>query len=429
MRQIFALVVLVFLSAFFSLAETALTTVSKGKIRHFLGQKLPGARALEALRSNPSRFLSVILVCNNVANIAASALATSMVIQIFENAGWGSIGLAVGIATGMTTFVILIFGEITPKTIAIRSADRLALVTAPIIELLAVVLHPLIQVLGFISSPLVRILGGRLPASGPFMTQEELKIMIALGEREGAIEESERRMLHRVFEFGDTAVREVMTPLPDVQALESSITLGRAIQLFAEGWHSRVPVYEENMDSIVGILYARDLLGFPKQRAIEPIRSFLRTALFVPEGKKLDELLHDMQTARTHLAIVVNEYGGTAGIVTLEDLIEEIVGEVYDEFEKVQKRIERVDDRTTLVDARMTVEEVNQALTLKLPTRDYDTLSGFVFGQIGKVPSVGDTVRYAETMFQVERVHRRRITRVRVTQIPLTPEESEVVGG
>ena len=348
---------------------------------------------------------------------------------MFDEGGGGGRGIAIGIATGLVTFLLLIFGEITPKTIAIRNADRISLAIAPGINLLATLLHPVIQALGFISNPLVRILGGKLPDKGPFMTQEELKMLIAMGERDGVILESERQMIHSVFEFGDTAVREVMTPLPDVQGMEANTTIGRATQLFSEGWHSRIPVYEENMDNVIGILYARDLLGFPKHRAIEPIRNALRTTLFVPEGKKLDELLHDMQTARTHIAVVVDEYGGTAGIVTLEDLIEEIVGEVYDEFEKVQKRMERVDDRATLVDARMTIDEVNRGLNLKLPSKDYDTLSGFVFGQIGKVPSVGDTIKYQNMMFQVERVHRRRITRVRITLLPTGPEGSEAVGG
>jgi putative hemolysin len=234
-------------------------------------------------------------------------------------------------------------------------------------------------------------------------------------------------MISSIFDFGETTVREVMTPNPDMQCIEAGKSIEEVIQLIVEGGgHSRIPVYEGNIDNIIGVVYAKDLLRADART--KTIREVMHPVLFIPESKKIDELLHQLQAARAHLAIVVDEYGTTAGLVTLEDLIEEIIGEIHDEFEREYKSIEMLDKGMALVDAKMNVADVNEALKINLPEKDYDTIAGFVLAQLGKVPAVGDLVEQDDVVISIERVHKRRITRLKVTKIQKNIE-SEMVGG
>jgi CBS domain containing-hemolysin-like protein len=425
MSEIISLIFLFILSAFFSAAETALTSLSHIRVGRMAEQKIPGAKLVKRLKEKPSEFLSTILIGNNLVNIAASALATAISIRFFAARGWGGAAAAVGTATGVMTFLILIFGEIIPKTVAIRNAEKLSIFVAPFIFALQAVVKPLAYSIVFISRPLIRLFGGRAPEKGPFVTEEEIRLILAAGEREGVIEEEEREMITSIFEFGETVAREVMTPRPDISAVELNQPVEQIIRIILESGHSRIPIYEGNLDNIVGVIYAKDLLK-PGLKAV--VRDILRPAIFVPETKKVSDLLHEMQSARTHLAMIVDEYGMTSGLVTLEDLIEEIVGEIHDEFEREEKKIVRVDESTAIVDAGLTISDANDLIKLELPEKEYDTLAGFVFGQLGKVPSVGDVVRYKNLLISVERIHRRRITRVKIIKLPRGIEE-EAVGG
>lgn len=317
-------------SAFFSAAETAFTSLSRLKVSHLIERKIPGARMVKRLKDEPARLLSTILIGNNIVNIAASVLATQIVYNYFAARGGGSAGLIIGAATGIMTFFILVFGEITPKTTAIRQAERVALLFAYPLYLISILLTPVAILLTWISAPFVLLLGGHIPEQGPFITEEELKFMISAGEKEGVLEREEKEMISSIFEFGDTLVREVMTPRPDILAVDESESLLAAVDLIRDSGHSRIPVYENNIDNIIGILYAKDLLSARDGK----LKDYMRSALFIPETKKVDELLHQMQANRTHVAIVVDEYGVTSGLVTMEDLIEEIVGEIHDEFER-----------------------------------------------------------------------------------------------
>ncbi len=428
--QFVLLLILILLSAFFSMSETALTSVSPVKVRNFVEQKKRGARALSGLLETPGKFLGTILVGNNLVNISASALATSISIQMLEKYGLHEVGIAVGISIGIMTFFILVFGEITPKTVAIRNAEAISLLSAPIIRFFSVLFAPLVKIFTFISVPFIRLFGGRMPEKGPFLTLDEIKMLILAGEREGVIEEEEKEMISSIFEFGETIVREVMTPRPDMQCIPVEYSVDQAIKAIVEGGHSRIPVFEGNMDNIVGIIYAKDLLRTVEgNMEKQTLREFMRPAIFIPESKKVDDLLHQMQAARTHIAIIVDEYGVASGLVTLEDLIEEIVGEIYDEFEKKVKSMEKIDDKTFIVDARLSISDVNDALKIRLPKRKYDTVGGFVLDQLGKVPAVGDSVRYGSLLISVERVIKRRITRVKISKAPKREEGLEAVGG
>ncbi len=427
--ELLVLFVLVLLSALFALSETAITSVSRIKIKHMVEQKVRGSRSLQKLREYPSRLLGTVLIGNNVVNIGASALATSMIIDYLTKIGFGSISYSVGIATGIMTFVILIFGEIVPKTIAIRNADRMALIAAPYIDLLSVILQPIIQFLSWISSPFVGIFGAKMPRQGPFLTREEIRLLLAISEKDVGIEEEEREMISSIFEFGSTVAREVITPRPDMVSVDAGEKIEKAISLMIDSGHSRIPVYDGNLDNILGVIYAKELLKVAVAGTGEhSLRDFIRPTLVVPESKKVHELLHDMQAMRTHIAIIVDEYGTTRGLITLEDLMEEIVGEIHDEFEKEEKAFEQLDKNTWTVDARQSIFDVNRKLGIKAPEGEYDTLSGFVFSLLGKLPIVGDEVKYDDISISVERIHKRRITRVKIIKLPKT-EREDAVGG
>jgi len=424
------LLILVALSAFFSFSETAITSIGKIKVEELKAKRKLGHKSLVWLKDNPSTMLAIILVGNNIVNISASALATSMAISALSKSGYDGLGTALGVAIGLTTFLILVFGEIIPKTIAIRTAGRAALIVAPFIWVLSIIFYPFVQILILISTPFVLIFGGRMPKKGPFLTKDEIEMMISLGGKEGVIKEEEREMISSIFEFGRTIVREVLTPRPDMQCVEVSDPCEKARALIVEGGHSRIPVFDGNLDNIIGVVYAKDMLKTGlKADESSTLRDFLRPALFVPEAKRVEHLLHEMQAARTHIAIVVDEYGGTAGLVTMEDLVEEIVGEIYDEFEKKVKSVDKIDENTTILDARLNISDVNAMLNLSLPEKDYDTVAGFIFGLLGKVPAVGDQTQYDNILISVERVHKRRITRAKIVKLAKSTEEGEAVGG
>lgn len=414
------------LSAFFSATEIAFVSISHLKISQLIDRKVPGAKLVKKLKDEPSKLISVILIGNNIVNIGASVIGTSLVIRYFESIGAQSLGLALGVATGLLTFVLIIFAEIIPKTVAMRNVEAIAVIAAWPILVISVILTPVALILTWISKPFVFIFGGKIPENGPFLTEEDLRFMIAASEKEGVIEREEREMISSIFEFGDTTVKEVMTPRPDIKAVEDSLPLLEVIKLIKETGHSRVPVYENNLDNIVGVVYAKDLLNYSSG---ESIRDYLRSVIFIPEGKKVDELLHQMQANRTHIAVVVDEYGVTSGIVSMEDLIEEIVGEIHDEFERSEKSIEKISENAYLVDGKFLLADLNRELHIDLPlSDDYDSIGGFVFTKLDKVPSVGDVVKQDNIEISVERILRRRVTRLKIVKLPESIGDN-MVGG
>jgi len=418
------LFVLILLSAFFSASETAFISLSRHRVLNMVNRKAPGAKIIQKLKQKPANLLSTILIGNNLVNIAASVLATYLVMSVLEARGSGGTGVVFGLATGVMTFFILVFGEITPKTVAIRNAERLSLVFAWPIYILSFVFAPLGWFLTLFARPFIFIFGGKLPSQGPFLTQEELKVLITEGAREGVLEREEKEMISSIFEFGETKVHEVMTPRPDIKALDVKLPVEDAVKMVKESGHSRLPLFEGNIDNIVGVVYSKDLLSCKPGQIL---KEYSRTALFIPEGKMVDELLHQMQSARTHIAIVVDEYGVTSGIVTLEDLIEEIVGEIYDEFERGEKSWDKIDQNTYIVDGRLSISDLKKNLDIGLPeSEEYDTVGGYVFTNLGKVPAVGDSMGAEGLKISVEKVHKRRITRIKIMRSKI---EDRFVGG
>ena len=405
--QLISLVGLLLLSAYFSASETALTSLGKLKVKSLIEREGRRAELLSSWLEDPSRLLATILVGNNIVNVAFSILFTFVLLPFFGSTAAGKVGV---ISTVVVVLLILVFGEITPKTYARQNAERIALKTIRSLNGLSRALSPLIGLLVFVAP------GGRKTKPGPFMTEEEIKRMISLGEEEGVLEEEEKEMIDSIFKFGDTKVQEVMVPRSDMVTIEANQGLDNILKLVMEAGHSRIPVFERRIDNIIGILYAKDLLNLWEQssRARLKVKDLVHPAYFVPETKKVNELLREFQKQRIHLAMVVDEYGGTAGLVTLEDLLEEIVGEIEDEYDKGKERIEILEKGIALVDGKTDIGEVNERLGIKLPEEEVETVAGFVVDHLGRVPRVGEEIIYQGTKITVVEADRRRVIKVKI---------------
>ena len=406
--QLIGLVVLLLLSAYFSASETALTSLGKLKMKSLIKREGRRAELLSSWLEDPSRLLATILVGNNIVNVAASVLCTFVLLRLLPETPAGKVG---AISTGVMVCLILVFGEISPKTYARQNAERIALRTIRPLSGLSRILSPLIGLLVFVSP------GGGKAKPGPFMTEEEIKRMISLGEEEGVLEEEEKEMIDSIFKFGDTKVQEVMVPRSDMVTIEANQDLDNILKLVMEAGHSRIPVFKGRIDNIIGILYAKDLLNLWEQssRARLKVKDLIHPAYFVPETKKVDELLREFQRQKIHLAMVVDEYGGTAGLVTLEDLLEEIVGEIEDEYDKGKERIEILEKGIALVDGKTDIGDVNEKLDLKLPEEEgTETVAGFVVDRLGRVPKMGEELIYRGTKITVVEADRRRVIKVKI---------------
>ncbi|MFH1386536.1 MAG: hemolysin family protein [bacterium] len=325
------LIVLFIMSAFFSMVETAMLSVSQVRIAHLVELKKVGAKLLMKLRKNPARLLSTILIGNNLVNISASVLMTTLVKNYFFSLGFKGEGQIIAVAIGVMTLILLVFGEITPKTVAIRRAEAIALSTAPIMVFFEWFLSPIAWMTTALSRPFIFLFGAKLPEQGPFVTEEMIKTLLFAGEKEGVIEHDEREMISSVFKFGDLLAKDVLTSREKMVRVGIKENVGEVIEKIKESGHSRLPVIDQSLDNVVGVVYAKDLLDVPRS---DKIADHLKQALFIPGRKKISELLDQMQAEYKHLAIVVDEFGRTLGLVTLEDLVEEIVGEIHDEYER-----------------------------------------------------------------------------------------------
>ena len=416
--RIWLLVALILCSAFFSISETALFAANRVTLRQRRAQGDRRARVAYALLNQAGELLTTLLAGNTMANVGASVVATSIALSLLGRhaAEW--------IAFLGTTGVLLILAEIAPKTLASRNADRLALVVAGPITSLMRIFIPLVRVLSVVATTLVRPFGGHITPRAPLVTEEQLRFLVEVGEEEGVIEEEEREMIHSIFKFGDTVVREVMRPRVDIAAVPTDATINRALGLMTEQGHSRLPVYEGTIDHVVGVVYIRDLIPALRHgRLDQPVSELRRPAFFVPETKKVDELFKEMQQKKVSMAIVLDEYGGTAGLVTVEDLLEEIVGEIQDEYDLEEKPIQLLDDHTAVVNGRIHVDDVNDLLGTRLPVDEVDTVAGLLYSLFGRVPTQGETIGLPGAELRVEKTLGQRITRVRITRTALTPQE------
>ncbi|ADL12162.1 hemolysin family protein [Acetohalobium arabaticum] len=407
------------LSGFFSGSETALMSVNRVKIRHLAQEDDSKAKIVDKLLGQPNKLLTTILVGNNLVNVAASSIATALAIEIFGTKG-------VGIATAGVTLFILVFGEITPKSFATQNAELASKWVAGYIRIFSYLFFPFIKVLTFVTNFIIKALGGQPQKNEPFVTEEEIKKFVTVGEKEGVIESDEKEMINSIFDFDDTLVKEIMIPRIDMVCVDIETSIDDLVELIIDLGYSRIPVYNDTVDNIVGILYAKDLLTFLNTEEPTELRKIMRPAYYVPETKEVDTLLTELRKERIHMAIVLDEYGGTAGLITIEDLLEEIVGDIQDEYDEEENLIEVISDDEILVDARIDIDEVNEVLNIHLPEEDYETVGGFILSTLGYVPETGEELEFENLKLIIEETIQRRISEVRIkTKVEEEAPESE----
>ncbi len=410
------LFVCLLLSAFFSSSETAFITLRRIRVETMVNTKVNGADRVSRLLQRPARLLSTILLGNNFVNTAAAALATFLAISVWGEQ-WGIL-----IATLGLTIFLLVFCETTPKTIAIQHAERLSLVFARPIEVISWLFTPFVVVLSWIASGFSKLAGGT-PVPRSLASEEEIRTMITVGHKEGTVETEEAEMLHKVFDFGNRPVREVMVPRPEVMCIEQGSRLADFLTLYVESPISRFPVYQENMDNVVGILSVKDVLMALAKGTIDNqgvINELVRPAYFTPETKPISELFTEMRDKNYRMTIVVDEYGGTAGIVSLSRLVEEIVGPVGDELAAAEKEYEAINEYTFQIDGGMRIEEANEEMGLELPEGDYETVAGFALHLLGYIPKQGEQLRYKGLKLVITKMRG-----VKIEEILLTKEKSK----
>lgn len=405
--QIIALVVLLGLSAFFSASETALMSLSRIRIRHMVDEEVKGAALIQKLLDDPSRLLGAILIGNNVVNISASALTTAIFIKSFGDAG-------VGIATVVMTILVLIFGEITPKSLAAQRSEPVALRVAKPISAITVILAPVVTLMSIITGFVIRLFGGNPNDRQAMITEDELKTIVNVSHEEGVLEFEEKNMIHNVFQFGDSQAKDVMTPRTDMVAVDINATYQELGELFKLEQFSRIPVYEESIDQIVGIVTIKDYVFNMTQDEIICLKDHVRQAFFTYEYKSTSDLFTEMRAARTQMAIVLDEYGGTAGIVTLEDLVEEIVGDIEDEYDEEKEEIEVIREDEYIVDGSTRIEDVNEMIGTHIESEDFDTIGGYVIELMGRLPEMGDIVENNGITYTIESVDKKRIEKIRI---------------
>ena len=426
-------VILILVGGFFAASEMALITVKRHRLGQLAESGNRSARTARRLTDDPSRFLATIQIAITFLGFLAGAIGASAfsihLAELIDDIPWTPIqeaanSIAFVIVTLVIALVSIIIGELVPKTLALNFPERLALFVATPIGFLQGLLSPIVWVVSRSSALLVRLLGGTEKPQGGYLSTEELKLLVETGSEQGEIEEEEKEMIHGVIELGDKRVHEVMVPRIGIRAINVDDTLDEVLDMIIAAGHSRLPVFDESLDNIVGILYAKDLLPYLKGNGRAngqiDIRALVRAPVYVPESKPVDDLLHEMQVAKRHIAIVVDEYGGTAGLVTMEDVVEEIVGEIQDEYDSEEPMVENVSTEETdafRLDGRVSMDDLRDLFDLgddDEPDEDaYDTVGGFVVHRVGRIPLPGAEITFRDGVdLQVEAAEPRRVARV-----------------
>lgn len=412
--QIIILLILLLLSCFFSSAETSLTTINKLRIRSLADENVKGAKTVVKLIEDPSKMLSAILIGNNVVNLSASSIATSLALDHF-----GSVGA--GIATGIVTIMILIFGEITPKTLATIHAEKLALQYAGIIYFLTQLLTPVIYIVNHISLAILRLLRVDPTKKVSAITENELRTIVDVSHEEGIIESEERRMITNVVDFGDSLAKDVMVPRIDMEFADIDLTYDELVNAFLIEKFTRMPVYQETRDNIVGIVNLKDVFFYQGKKEDFCLKDIMRDPYFTYEYKKTSELFIEMKKESIPLAIVLDEYGATAGLLTLEDLIEEIVGDIRDEYDSDEEdSIQCISENEFIADGNTKLNDINEIIGLHIESDDYDSIAGHIIGLLDHLPSQGETVEDDHVIYTVDAVDKNRIDKVHIVVLPTT---------
>ncbi len=411
--------VLIALSGFFSSSEIAMFSLPKHRIEGMVEEGVVGAKRVKSLNDDPHRLLVTILVGNNLVNIATSSIATAILSIYFGGL------LGVLLATFGVTAIVLLFGESAPKSYAVENTESWALRVARPLKATEYLLYPLIVLFDHLTRQINRLTGSTSAIETPYVTRDEIQDMIETGEREGVLEEEEHEMLQRIFRFNNSIVKEVMTPRLDMTAVPKDATIDEAIETCIQSGHARIPVYEGSLDNVQGVVHIRDLvrdLNYGETQDLE-LEDLIQPTLHVPESKNVDELLTEMRENRMHMVIVIDEFGTTEGLVTMEDMIEEIVGEILEGGE--EEPIEEIDEDTVIVRGEVNIEDVNEALEIDLPEgEEFETIAGFIFNRAGRLVEEGEEITYDGVRITVEEVENTRIMRARLTKL----EQQTVTG-
>lgn len=409
---IFCLIVIALVSS----SEAAFTAVNRIRLRHLIEKGNSRAKIVQKMRDSHDRLFSAVILSGNLFTILATSIGTAVALNFFgEDAG-------VVIATVVMTFLTVIFGELTPKIYAVTHAESVSLALAKPIDAYIKLISPLIVVFNKSSNFIIRVLGGDVKTTKPFLTEEEMKSMINIGEEEGTLEKDEKEMLHNVFEFGDKKVSEAMVPRTEIVTIQDDALVADVLKLVSTKGYSRYPVIKENVDNIIGVLYIKDILLKMSKEEVTgntPIKNLVRDAYYIPESKMVTELLDDMQKNKFQISIIVDEHGGTAGFITLEDIMEEIVGGLQDEFEAIEaeKEVEIVDESTFVVSGSTGIDEIIDLINIEIKSEEFNTIGGFLFGLFGHLPKVGEQLRYHNLKFLILEIENKKIERIKITKI------------
>jgi putative hemolysin len=389
------------------------------RLRHLIEKGNEHARIAQRIRDQHDRLFSAVILFGNLFVVLATSIGTALAIDLL---GKDREDLGVIIATVVMTFLTVLFGELTPKTFAVTYSEKISLAMARPMEIFIKIISPFAWVFNKLSNSIIHVMGGEIKPAPQFLTEEEMKAMISIGEEEGALEKEEKEMLHNVFAFGDKKVTEAMVPRTEIVAIEENAVLSNVLSLVTEEGYSRYPVIMENVDNIIGVLYVKDILRKMAKEQVSPetpIRSFIRDAYYIPESKMVTALLDEMQKNKFQIAIVLDEHGGTAGLITLEDIMEEIVGGLQDEFEAIEaeKEVEVVDERTFVVSGTTGMDEINELIGTDLDSKDFHTIGGFLFGLFGRLPKVGEQLRYHGLRFLILEMDGKKIEKLKITKL------------
>jgi putative hemolysin len=409
------LVCIIFI-AILSSSEVAFISVSRIRLRHLVEKGDARAKIAQGIRNKHDRLFSAVILSGNLFTVLATSVGTAAAISL--------IGEDVGIivATVAMTILTVVFGELAPKTFAVTHAEKMSLTMARPIELYIKIISPLVSVFTKISNAVIRLFGGKVMPAPQLMTEEEMMAMIKIGEEEGTIEKEEKAMLHNVFAFGDKKVTEAMVPRTEIIAIPEDAVVADALSLVSENGYSRYPVMRGTVDTITGLLYVKDIVMSMAKEEVPSgtaIKNFIRDAYYIPESKMVTTLLDEMQKRKFHIAIVVDEHGGTAGLITLEDIMEEIVGDLQDEFEalEAETEVEVIDERTFVVTGSAGLDEINELVSTELKSEEFHTIGGFLFGLFGHLPKVGEQLRYHDLRFLILEMDGKKIDKVKITQM------------
>jgi CBS domain containing-hemolysin-like protein len=408
----FVIVILIVLSGFFSSSEIAMFSLANHRVDALVEDNVPGADTVDELKSDPHRLLVTILVGNNIVNIAMSSIATGVLALHLTQ------GQAVAVATFGITALVLLFGESAPKSYAVENTESWALRIARPLKYSEYTLLPLVVLFDYLTRLVNKVTGGRSAIETSYVTRDEIQNMIETGEREGVIEEDEREMLQRIFRFNNTIAKEVMTPRLDMTAVPKTASIDEAIETLVQSGHERVPVYEGSLDNVIGVIHIRDLVReqtYGENPDLD-LDDVIQPTLHVPESKNVDELLTEMRENRMQMVIVIDEFGTTEGLVTMEDMVEEIVGDILEGEE--EEPVEYVDDDTVIVRGELNIDEVNEVLDIELPEgEEFETIAGFIFNRAGRLVEEGEDITYDGVRLHVEQVENTRIMKARVTKL------------